>query len=754
MVLKDLFRRKARTILTLLGVAIGVAAIVALGALAQGLQAGFVAMTRGSQADLVLSQAQSLSALVSSVEETVAGEVRALPEVAGVDGMLYTNALLDDTSYLIVFGYDPEGFAIDHFRIVDGQALAEARSVRGKPLILGRRAAHSMGVQVGDTLRITGSAFRVVGIYETGSGLEDGAAVLPLQEAQTLALQPHRVSVLYVKLKDPSKAGPLQARLERRFPDLSVSTSAGFASQEQLFELLDGIAMAVAGLAVVIGGIGMTNTLFMSVFERTREIGVLRSLGWRRRQVLGLILGEALVLALLGGVAGSGLGVLALVAVSRSGSLLGLFGSQLTPGLFGRALVTVLALGLVGGAYPAWWASRLLPVEALQYEGGVGSRANLQSAIRTPQSAIHNLPATLRSLWRRRTRTALTLLSIGVSIAAVIALGGIARGMLNAFTVMMTDSQTDLFAAEADIDMDFSAISERVGARLAARSDVDGVSGMFWTGASTVKMPMLIVYGYHPREFAIRRYRIVEGQPLAGRREIIIGRLAADKMGLQVGDTFRLLESNFRVAGIYETGLAFEDAGVVIGLREAQSITGKPRQVQFYLISLRDPGQAEQVRARLEATFPDIDFSLTSELGESTSDFRVIQEMADQISFLAVFIGALGMLNTMLMSVLERTREIGVLRSLGWRQRQVLGMILKESLVLGVVGGVCGIPLGLGLGSLIGLAGIWGGAIEPSYTPLLFAQAIVMAALAGVLGGLYPAFRATRMRPVEALRYE
>jgi len=302
--------------------------------------------------------------------------------------------------------------------------------------------------------------------------------------------------------------------------------------------------------------------------------------------------------------------------------------------------------------------------------------------------------------------------------------------------------------------MDFSAISERVGARLAARSDVDGVSGMFWTGASTDKMPMLIVYGYHPREFAIRRYRIVEGNPLAGRREIIIGRMAADKMGVHVGDTFRLLESNFRVAGIYETGLAFEDAGVVIGLREAQSITGKPRQVQFYLISLRDPGQAERARDELEATFPDIDFSLTSELGESTSDFRVIADMADQISFLAVFIGALGMLNTMLMSVLERTREIGVLRSLGWRQRQVLGMILRESLVLGVVGGVCGVPLGLGLGSLIGLAGIWGGAIEPSYSPPLFAQAIVVAAVAGVLGGLYPAWRATRMRPVEALRYE
>jgi len=663
MIFKNLFRRKGRTILTLVGIAIGVAAIVALGAVAKGLKAGFSAMTQGSEADLVLSQAEAMSALISSLDEAVADGVRALPGVADVDGMLYTNALIDDTTYLIVFGYEPDGFAIDHFRIVEGESLAEARGVRGKPLILGKRAAQSMYLQVGDTLRITGSAFRVVGIYETGSGLEDGAAVIPLREAQTLALQPQRVSMLYVKLKDPGEADQLRTRIERRFPKLTVATAAGFANQEQLFELLDAIAMAVAGLAVVIGGIGMANTLFMSVFERTREIGLLRSLGWRRRRVMRMILGEAIVLALLGGLAGSGLGMLSLVAVSRSGSWLGVFGSQLTPDLFARALVTVIALGLVGGAYPAWWASRLVPLEALQYEGGGRAR-------------VSRLPVgmTVRNLWRRRTRTALTLLGIGVSIAAIVALGGVAQGMLGAFNVMMRDSQTDLFAAEAGIDADFSAIDERVGARIAARSDVDGVSGMFWTGASTDEMPMLIVYGYHPREFAIRRYRIIEGEPLAARRQVIVGRMAAEKMGLEVGDTFRMLDTNFRVVGIYETGLAFEDAGVVIGLREAQALTGKLRQVQFYLISLRDPGQAEVVRDKLAATFPEIDFSLTSELDEAMSDFRVLQEMVDQISFLAVFIGAVGMLNTMLMSVLERTREIGVLRSLGWRRRRVLGV--------------------------------------------------------------------------------
>jgi putative ABC transport system permease protein len=742
MVFKNLFRRKARTILTLVGISIGVTAIITLGAMAQGLKTGFAALTQGSQADLVLSQGESLSALVSSVDETVADQVLALPGVADVDGMLYTNALIDDRDYLLVFGYDPEGFAIDHFRVVEGQTLAGARRVRGKPLLLGRRAAQSMRLQVGDTLRITGSAFRVVGIYETGSGLEDGAVVVPLQEAQALALQPRRVSMVYIKLDDPAGADQLQARIARRFPDLTVATSAGFVNQEQLLDLLDTMAMAVAGLAVVIGGIGMTNTLFMSVFERTREIGVLRSLGWRRRQVMALILGEAMVLALLGGLAGSGMGVLAIVAIGRSRSLLGVFGSQLTPGLLTRALVTVLALGLVGGAYPAWWASRLLPVEALQYEGGGRGRA--------PQ-----LPGgmTVRNLWRRRTRTVLTLLSIGVSIAAVVALEGVAGGMLGAFTVMMRDSQTDLFAAEAGVDMDFSAIDERVGARLALRPEVAAVSGMFWTGASTDEMPMLIVYGYHPREFAIRRYRIIEGQPLAGRREMLVGRTAAEQMGVQVGDTVRLLGGSFRVVGLYETGQAFEDAGVIIGLREAQAITGKLRQVQFYLISLRDPGRAGAVQADLKAAFPDIDFSLTSELAENTSDFRIMQEMADQISLAAVFIGAVGMLNTMLMSVMERTREIGVLRSLGWRRRQVLGMILKESLVLGVVGGVCGIPLGLGLGSLVGAAGIWGGAIEPLYTAPLFARAIAVAMVAGTIGGLYPAWRATRMRPVEALRY-
>jgi ABC-type antimicrobial peptide transport system permease subunit len=764
LILKNLLRRKGRTLLTALAISIGVAAIVALGAVAQGMKAGLVSMTRGSQADLVLTQKGTLSAMLSSIDVEVADEVRTWPQVADVDGVLLGNSMRDGQTQVFVFGHDPEGFSIEHFRVIKGVSLAEAQSTRGKPLLLGKRAAEGMELEIGDTLRLSGSIFRVVGIYETGDSFEDGAAVVPLNEAQDIMLMQHRVSMVYIKLNPSARgrtaggtvsaADRLRTRVERRYTDLGVSATSGLAEQEEMFAILDAMAMGVAGLAVIIGGLGMANTLFMSVLERTREIGLLRALGWRRRQVIALILGESLVLALLGGLVGAGLGILAVLALNNSSAWIGLFGAQFTAGLFVRALVTVVVLGAVGGIYPAWWASRLLPVEALRYEGGTRAKGRIRRRNRRRPRQTLALPIAARNLWRQRTRTILTMLGIGVSIAAIVALGAFARGMTETMNDMWRASQTDLFALQAGVDADFSAIDERDGARIAARSDVEGVAGLIWTAVNTDEMSFLMVFGYHPREYAIRHFRIVEGEPLAARHQVIVGKQAAEQMGLRVGDTLRLLESRFRVVGIYETGLSYEELGAVIGLREAQSLTGKQRQVMYYQIKLRDPKWAEDVMADLDAKYPEIEFALAAEAVQSMSDFAVLEEMVSQISILAIMVGGLGMLNTMLMSVLERTREIGLLRSLGWRRRQVLAMILRESLILGLLGGLVGILLGLGLGQLMGfLPGLYGG-MSMAYEPLIFAQAVAIALLAGAAGGLYPAWRATRLRPVEALRYE
>jgi ABC-type antimicrobial peptide transport system permease subunit len=483
----------------------------------------------------------------------------------------------------------------------------------------------------------------------------------------------------------------------------------------------------------------------MSVFERTREIGLLRAVGWRRGQVMRLILGESLVFSLLGGLVGTVLGIAGVYALRGSATSFGAYGGEFTPQLFVQAYVTVVVLGLVGGLYPAWWASRLLPLEALSYEGGSG---------RQPR---HRVPGgmTIRNLWQRRTRTVLTSLGIGVGIAAIVALNGIGAGFMDTFTEMVVGSQADLMALEADAsDMGYSSIDERTGARLAALDDVEAVSGIGFAYSSTEEVPILLLMGYNPREFGMRHFKIVDGQPLQTNRQMIVGKQLAESVGLEVGDTFRVMDSSFRIVGIYETGAAFEESSAVVTLRDAQRLAGRPHQVAMLGIKVRDPDRIDGVRDQLAASFPEIDVSLSSDFAESIPDMERMDEMVSQMAFMAMLLGALTMLNTMLMSVLERTREIGVLRALGWRRRQVIGMIVKESLFLGLAGGLVGLLLGIGFVALVGQIPVIGGMIKPSYGTELLVQAMLIALLAGTIGGLYPAWRATRMRPVEALRYE
>lgn len=745
MVFRNLFRRKGRTILTIVGIAIGVAAIVALGAMAESMTAGYNAIATGSKADLVVTKKESLDITLGGVDERVAEEIRTWPEVADVDGMLMGNVQAEDLPYFFLFGYDPEGFAIARFRIVEGQSLQEARHVRGKPLILGRGAADALDKKVGDTLRVTGGTFRVVGIYETGDAFEEGGAVIPLREAQTLLSRPRLLGLLYVRLRHPDDEARFRQRMERHFPELSVSKTTEFADRQMMTQTMEAFAWGIAFLAVIIGGIGMTNTLFMSVFERTREIGLLRSLGWRRSRVLRLILSESLVLSALGGLAGLVLGVAAVQFLRGGLTFFGALGARFSSELFVRALVTVGVLGLVGGLYPAWWASRLLPLEALRYEGG--------SDVRVPRFIPGGM--TVRNLWRRRTRTALTLLGIGVSIAAIVALGGILGGVSDILAATLSQGQAELAAIEAGVsDTSYSAIDQRVGARIAALPDVEAVAGMVVAVASSEKTPLIIVFGYHPQEFAIRHFRIVEGQPLTASRQAIVGRQLAETLGLEVGDTLRLVQTTFRVVGIFETGIGWEDTSVVVPLRDAQVLADKPRQVTWYTIKLRDPSRAEEVRDYLNAHFPEIQVSLTSEFVENMPDMQAGQQMVGQIAFLAVFIGAVGMLNTMLMSVLERTREIGVLRALGWSRRRVLGAILREALALGFFGAVVGVPLGVLMAWSLNQIPLLKGLLVSRYDLSLLATALAVALGSGVVGGLYPAWRATRLRPVEALRYE
>jgi ABC-type antimicrobial peptide transport system permease subunit len=748
MIFKNLLRRRGRTILTLGGIAIGVAAMVALGALGAGLAAGYQAMAGGSQADFVLSQPDAFDLTMSAIEEHIGHELRAMPETRQVAGTILGNVSAQGgASYFFLFGHDLDGFAIEHFRVVRGEELAAAR-VRGRPLLLGKRAADALELDVGDAFRLTGGTFRVVGVYETGDAFEEGGAVISLVDAQALLQKHHLVSAYYIKLKDTALAERFRARVERRYPDLLLSTASEFGDKQLMVDIFKGIGWFVGALAIVVGGVGMANTVLMSVFERTREIGVLRAVGWRRGRVLRLILGESLALALVGGALGTALGV-GMVLAMRNAPLYGILQGQFSAELFLQAFLATAILGLIGGFYPAWRASKLVPLEAMRYDGGGGLRRN--SVLNVAVSGM-----TLKNLWRRKTRTVLTLVGIGIGVGAVVAMGGILEGFTHQIAGMTAGSNAHLMAIEAEVsDTGYSAIDERVGARIAAHPEVAHVSGIvFWGLTNVGGAPIFVLFGYHPQEVGIRHFKVVEGQPLTANRQVILGRAAAEAMDKEVGDTMLLGDSAFRVVGIFESGTAWEEMGGVVTRRDAQVIAGKPRQVTMYAIELRDVDKLDEVSAWLDETSPEIAVSVSSEFAENMPDMKTSQASMNALAVLMALIGSVVMTNTILMSVLERTREIGVLRAVGWSRRRVLSMILKESLLLSGLSGVVGIGIGVGLTEVLAVMPTVGGFVKAAFTPTLFAQALAVSLVLGALGGLYPAWRATQLRPVEALRYE
>jgi ABC-type antimicrobial peptide transport system permease subunit len=176
--------------------------------------------------------------------------------------------------------------------------------------------------------------------------------------------------------------------------------------------------------------------------------------------------------------------------------------------------------------------------------------------------------------------------------------------------------------------------------------------------------------------------------------------------------------------------------------------------VSWFFIKLKDINQADLVKRQVEAKFPEVSVSKSSEYADKTNDMQSFRSMTAALSFLSILIGGIGIMNAMLMSVFERTREIGTLRALGWRRRRVVGMIIRESLALSFFSGFVGIAFGMGLGRLIELEPTMGPFLKSSYSLTLLAQAMIVALVLGAIGALYPAVRAANLSPIEALRYE
>jgi len=748
MIFRNLLRRRARTVLTLLGVTVGIAAIVALVALSKGIAANYVQATSRSAADVTLQavqeEGQSIQ-IAAGFDESILEQLRRMPEVRSAAGMLYTMVQVPDAPIFIVYGYEPDQPGVRHFKVTEGTTLADARVTRGgKPLILGKLAADKLNKGVGDTIEIEGITFRIVGIYETGVALEDSGAVISLRDAQSLADMPHQVVYVGIQLYHPERVEEFKRRLKRILPpDVEIAGTQLGSQMLEMLEMFDIYAWGIAIIAALVGGVGMMNTMLMSVFERTREIGVLRAVGWSQKRVLSMILGEALMLSLLGGLLGLGIGAGLTYLVASLPAMAGLTQGKVPPRLALQALSAALVLGFVGGAYPAWLASRLAPVEALSYDGGTKRSGRL---IRWGGMAFKNL-------LRQRTRTILTVVGVGIGVLSIAVVGSLGEGAMRMFNQIA--ATTEITAVEANQpDTSLSSIDERVLKQVQAMPEVAYVTGMVFAAVSTPKDPFMMIIGRARTDPALKERSLLEGHLINGPRQCLLGWRAAETQDKKVGDTMHALGTRFTVVGIIKADSPLEDNGMVIDLREAQRLLKKPRQVMVMQIKLRDPKQADEMIERLSQKYPKLMFARSAEFSENLPDMESTEQMIDSIYVIAAIVGAIALMNTMIMSVYERTREIGVLRAVGWGRLLVLRQMLAESVLLTLASGVWGVLASAGVMHL--LRQVVRGVAPQMFvlTPDVVVRAVVFCVILGVLGGLYPAWRATRFSPVEALRYE
>jgi putative ABC transport system permease protein len=373
LIVKNPFRNKTRAVLAIVGIAIGIATIVALGMVTGGLQTATQSTLKAGAAEISVTQtgANTFESGGGTLNESLATDLKNISGVKDTAGVLRANANTTGASTfggLPVNGIDSSKLSLEGIDSVNGTIYSNGSS---NQLILGKTVAQSLNKTVGSTINLFGTDFTVTGIYETGNFIQDAGAFTSLNTLQNLTNNNGKISVITVKVTDNANVTSVSQTIENTYPNqLTATTAADQANRiNQGLGTINTASTAISLLAIIIGGIGIINVMIMSVYERTREIGVLKAVGWRSRRILTMILGESIILTLAAAVVGIIMGV---VGVEVLLNVLPSAGTAIKPvltvNILLRAFGIAFVVGLIGGLYPAYRASRLAPTEALRYE--------------------------------------------------------------------------------------------------------------------------------------------------------------------------------------------------------------------------------------------------------------------------------------------------------------------------------------------------------------------------------------------------
>ena len=363
----------------------------------------------------------------------------------------------------------------------------------------------------------------------------------------------------------------------------------------------------------------------------------------------------------------------------------------------------------------------------------------------------------IRGLLRRPVRTGLTLLGISIGIAAVVALVGMAWGYEKSIGRQLDVVGIDMVVSNMGGGLLPQVFDQSLQAKVAALPHVAETTSTLMLMQSVEDAPLIVVSGREWDSFTWKAMRVLEGRMPkdTGERAVVLGRLAAEGLRKKVGDTLQLEADELQVVGIVDGQAVVENGSIILALPLLQEITGNEGKVNFVNIRFTPKTTKTEVtllRDQIKEIFPEGRALEASEVVGTSQGFRIARAMSWSTALLAIIVGVLGVMNTMLMTVFERTHEIGILLAVGWKKQRIIWMVLCESALLGLLGGITGVALGAAGLKILEVTTTMRGLLEPDLSPRLLLTAVAIAVVVGVVSGLYPGWRSSRLSPSRAIQ--
>ncbi len=395
---KNLKYRKVRTWLTMIGIVIGIAAVVSIISLGQGLENMIIGQFEDMGADkiTIMPGSSIFSAGMATIPLTQKDYdvIKRTRGIANVAGMVYSSTRVeykDESKYTFIIGLplDPgakkifdsmQNFKLDYGRDLkdgDGNVIVVGSSVAKDDKIFER------GVALGSKITINGVDFKVIGVLETlGNEQDDRSVYINIERARDIFDNNDEYDMLFAQAKQGFDVSEVAEDLEKALrksrdlkegeEDFNVQTTEQLQeSFGTIFSIVQWFLIGVAGISIVVGGIGIMNTMYTSVLERTYDIGIMKAIGAKNSDILILFVIEAGTLGAVGGIIGVivGGGLAKIIEIAAQSALaMDLLKAHLSIELMVGAVLFSFLVGMASGALPAKQAASMKPVDALRYE--------------------------------------------------------------------------------------------------------------------------------------------------------------------------------------------------------------------------------------------------------------------------------------------------------------------------------------------------------------------------------------------------